>query len=213
MILFTPLECDCEGTEWRRWEAGVHPAPGPHLAYLPMERRRKSDKGQGFGCDKERAHVLLWPWISIVKGHPGARSWPPPMLHRYESDPVLADREQRGRRAETRGSGGVHDRFLPVVLYCRKAKLLPDLRLHLGLLQLASLPTSSFPSIHPPIFTCVVFSLPFSTLDPVCPYSGARGSRSCWAAWHRVTISVGKESLSRMPLSLWQSSSPMKPYQ
>lgn len=44
-------------------------------------------------------------------------------------------------------------------------------------------------------------------------YSGSCGGRSCWAAWHRVTMSEGKQSLSRIPLSLWQSSSPMKPYQ
>lgn len=42
----------------------------------------RSDKGQGFGCDKERPYVLLrpWlsPWLSIARGHPEARSWPQP---------------------------------------------------------------------------------------------------------------------------------------
>lgn len=47
---------------------------------------------------------------------------------------------------------------------------------------------------------------------PLCLYSGSRGGPSCRAAWHR-TMSEGKPSLSRMPRSLWQSSSSMKPYQ
>lgn len=100
---------------------------GPHLAYLrKCNGGGKSDKGQGFGCDKEGPCVLLWPWLSpwlsIGRGHPGARSGPqpgkPPRLcftHRYESDPVLSDIQcagvylhvvalghwRRGRKAET----------------------------------------------------------------------------------------------------------------
>lgn len=35
-------------------------------------KKEKSDKGQGFGCDKEGPDVL--PWLSTARGHPGARS-------------------------------------------------------------------------------------------------------------------------------------------
>ncbi|CAB1427795.1 unnamed protein product [Pleuronectes platessa] len=53
----------------------------PHLAYLrKCNGGGKSDKGQGFGCDKEGPGVLLWPrlspWLSIARGHPGAGSRP-----------------------------------------------------------------------------------------------------------------------------------------
>lgn len=45
-------------------------------------RGGRSDKGQGFGCDKEGPYVPLWPqlspWPSAARGHPGARSWAQP---------------------------------------------------------------------------------------------------------------------------------------
>ena len=46
---------------------------GPHLAYLrKCNGGGKSDKGQGFGCDKEGPDVLLWPrlspWLSVARG-------------------------------------------------------------------------------------------------------------------------------------------------
>lgn len=73
-------------------------------------------------------------------------------------------------------------------------------------------PTSLFP------FKASVFSLLFAlmctTLSLLFSFHlGSCDSGSGWLAWHRVAMSVGKQSFNRMPLSLWQSSSPMKPYQ
>lgn len=48
---------------------------------------------------------------------------------------------------------------------------------------------------------------------PILNSSFYCGVWSFWLAGCRVTMSVGKRSLSRMPRSLWQSNSPMKPYQ
>lgn len=40
-----------------------------------------------------------------------------------------------------------------------------------------------------------------------------RARQGAAAPWHKVTMSVGKQALSRMPLSRLQSSSWMNPYQ
>lgn len=179
MILFTPLECDCEGTEWRRWETGVHPAPGPHLLYLPMERRRKKvtkarvlsliRKGlmscfgpgyplqgaiQGPGADHHRWWVQTQVWI-----------WPCPGRHTeywcvFTCDIFRAVKE-RQRQTETGGQVEFTTGFLPVVSHCRKAKLFPDLGLHPSIVPCPYpshlLVFLFFPSIHPPIFTFLSF--------------------------------------------------------
>lgn len=137
--------------------------------------------------------------------------------HRYESDPVLSDnterwcvftcgsfgavKERKGETDRDGGSGGVQGRF-----FCRLTLQESQIASGSGYTPLflpASVSSSFFPSI-------IRF---FFLSPPLCLYSGSCGSRSCWAAWLRVTMSVGKQSLSRIPLSLWQSSSPMKPYQ
>lgn len=149
----------------------------------------------------------------------------------YESDPVLSDIQnagvylyvvalvqwktgREGGREQTEMEGQVE--FRAKHFFARSLTLQES--------QIAS------GSRHPPLFLpfpppCLPLSfLPFILSSLVfflggTPrlfslfYSGSCGSRSCWAAWHRVTMSVGKQSLSRIPLSLWQSSSPMKPYQ
>lgn len=51
-----------KGTEWRRWETDLHM---DHTSVIWLTNRRgegggRSDKGQGFGCDKERPSVLPW---------------------------------------------------------------------------------------------------------------------------------------------------------
>lgn len=154
MILFTPLQSDWEGTEWRRWEAGVYQVPRPHLSYLPMEGGGRSDKGQGFGCDKQESYVLLWswrvPWPSTVGGHPKARCWP-------QAESVCAPLDMlnavvclyqaallwrmTGRKCDTdgeRGSGGVQGRILPADL----------------MLQESQIASGSIAGIHPRIAEC-----------------------------------------------------------
>lgn len=105
--------------------------------------------------------------------------------------------------------------FLPGVSLCRKARLLPYLGIH----------SSSYPScaviLRRLSFYSSFFFSPFlsyvARLVPANP-SVLNSSFYCsvwsfWLAGCRVTMSVGKQSLSRMPRSLWQSNSPMKPYQ
>lgn len=77
-----------------------------------------------------------------------------------------------------------------------------------------SLMLSFLPFILSTFFFVWHVSFFFFPPHPLLFYSGSCGGvGSCWLAWRRVTMSVGKQSLSRIPLSLWQSSSPMKPYQ
>lgn len=100
-----------------------------------------------------------------------------------------------GRRQRVRRSSGQI-----FVSLCRKAKLLPDLGTH----------PCAYPSRLLPSTSSVFFLCRFS--HSLCLYCGWCGGPFCWAAWHR-TMSAGKPSLSRIPRSLWQSSSSMKPYQ
>lgn len=72
-----------KGTNWRRWEEGRPPSPraAPLLSAYGAEEEGVT-KARAFGCDNEGPYVLLWPWLSpwpsVVRGHPGARSWPQP---------------------------------------------------------------------------------------------------------------------------------------
>lgn len=74
---------------WRVTERALSDAGERQASTQPPDRTSliclwsgggRSDKGQGFGCDKEGPYVLLWPWLSprlsVTRGHPGARSWP-----------------------------------------------------------------------------------------------------------------------------------------
>lgn len=136
--------------------------------------------------------------------------------HRYESDPVLSDIQKGGvclhvvalravkeRKGETdRGSGGVQGRFFASRLTLQESQIASGSRY-----------TPLFLPFPPPYFPLSFLpSQVFLLLSLFVFYSGSCDGPSCWAAWHR-TMSVGKQSLSRIPLSLWQSSSPMKPYQ
>lgn len=105
--------------------------------------------------------------------------------------------------------------FLPGVSLCRKARLLPYLGIHSSsypscavILRRLSFHSSFFFS---PFLSYVARLVPAN--PPVFNSSFYCGVWSFWLAGCRVTMSVGKQSLSRMPRSLWQSNSPMKPYQ
>lgn len=122
---------------------------------------------------------------------------------------------ERERERENEGQVKFRADFLPVVSHCRKAKLLPDLGIHPCIVQcsypshlLVVIPLSSHSFSH--LYFGFIMLLIFSHSLSLFWLSG---DRSCCVAWHRVTMSVGKQSLSRIPLSLWQSSSPIKPYQ
>lgn len=143
-------------------------------------------------------------------------------------------------RLAGRSSARVQSRCLPVVSHCRKAKLLPDSCLHqhpshhlpfhphTHTLIHALIPTSQ-QTLHPsPLkytdtHTIVLsnFSMGLSTCT--CTRTHTQTSLPCtphslrcqlWPVLgQRVMMSVGKQSLRRIPLSRWQSSSEMNPYQ
>lgn len=99
------------------------------------------------------------------------------------------------------------------------------MRLPLQESQIASV--SRYPLLFLPFLRCNLAPpfLSFILLSPL--FSVARGASrprspsppvycgawSLWLACCRVPMSVGKQSLSRMPRSLWQSNSSMNPYQ
>lgn len=123
-----------------------------------------------------------------------------------------SERQREGADRD-RGSGRVQGIFFwSRVSRYRKVKLLPDPDIH-PCSYPSCLLVFRFLSFHSALHLNFFFFF-FGTSHLLSLfYSGSCGGRSGWVVWHRVTMSVGKQSLSRIPLSLWQSSSSMKPYQ
>lgn len=180
--------------------------PPVHLTYLPTVWGGRSDKGQGFGCDKEGPCVLLWLWL--LPCCPLQEAIQRPGTDHQQWWVWMWPRAGRHTECCCVFTCGI---FRPVIETEGRVEFMPDYSSSLTL-QKVFLHFQALVLLHPAIFTfCVLCST--SLIVSLCPHLGSCGSQSRWAAWHRVTMSVGKQSLSRMPLSLWQSSSPMKPYQ